>query len=219
MQFVSRLIEFATNHYLLVAALLVLLVLLLLHELRKGGKSLSTRELTALVNADQAVVLDIRPAKEFASGHIVDALNIPADKLNSRMTELEKYKGKTIILVDAMGQHSGTWGGVLKKAGFNAAKLSGGIGSWRGDNHLHHRLVSVLHPRQAVAATQGRGLPGDRLRRQARTARRAGTQGGIDHRAADLDRRDPCRRLRRPSCTGARRQAGRAAVCLKPFMN
>lgn len=97
MQFVSRLIEFATNHYLLVAALLVLLVLLLLHELRKGGKSLSTRELTALVNADQAVVLDIRPAKEFASGHIVDALNIPADKLNSRMTELEKYKGKTII--------------------------------------------------------------------------------------------------------------------------
>ncbi|HFF2126320.1 TPA: rhodanese-like domain-containing protein, partial [Pseudomonas aeruginosa] len=108
MQFVSRLIEFATNHYLLVAALLVLLVLLLLHELRKGGKSLSTRELTALVNADQAVVLDIRPAKEFASGHIVDALNIPADKLNSRMTELEKYKGKTIILVDAMGQHSGT---------------------------------------------------------------------------------------------------------------
>ncbi len=118
----------------LVAALLVLLVLLLLHELRKGGKSLSTRELTALVNADQAVVLDIRPAKEFASGHIVDALNIPADKLNSRMTELEKYKGKTIILVDAMGQHSGTWGGVLKKAGFNAAKLSGGIGSWRGDN-------------------------------------------------------------------------------------
>ena len=130
MQFVSRLIEFATNHYLLVAALLVLLVLLLLHELRKGGKSLSTRELTALVNADQAVVLDIRPAKEFASGHIVDALNIPADKLNSRMTELEKYKGKTIILVDAMGQHSGTWGGVLKKAGFNAAKLSGGIGAW-----------------------------------------------------------------------------------------
>ena len=109
--------------------ILVLLVLLLLHELRKGGKSLSTRELTALVNADQAVVLDIRPAKEFASGHIVDALNIPADKLNSRMTELEKYKGKTIILVDAMGQHSGTWGGVLKKAGFNAAKLSGGIGS------------------------------------------------------------------------------------------
>ncbi len=68
MQFVSRLIEFATNHYLLVAALLVLLVLLLLHELRKGGKSLSTRELTALVNADQAVVLDIRPARSSPAG-------------------------------------------------------------------------------------------------------------------------------------------------------
>ncbi|MGA4816377.1 rhodanese-like domain-containing protein [Pseudomonas aeruginosa] len=133
MRFVSRLIGFATNHYLLVAALLVLLVLLLLPS-PQGGKSLSTRELTALVNADQAVVLDIRPAKEFASGHIVDALNIPADKLNSRMTELEKYKGKTIILVDAMGQHSGTWGGVLRRPASTPPAASGGIGGWRGDN-------------------------------------------------------------------------------------
>ncbi|MGV8520922.1 rhodanese-like domain-containing protein, partial [Pseudomonas aeruginosa] len=82
--------------------------LLLLHELREGGTSLSTRALTALVSADPAVVLDIRPAKEYAREHIVASLNIPADKLNSRMTELEKYKGKTIILVDALGQHSGT---------------------------------------------------------------------------------------------------------------
>lgn len=132
--FLSRLIEFSTNHYLLVAALVVLLVLLALHEMRKGGKALSTRELTALVNAEQAVVLDIRPAKEFAAGHIVDALNIPADKLNARLSELEKHKAKTIIVVDGMGQHAGTWCSVLQKAGFNAAKLSGGISTWRGDN-------------------------------------------------------------------------------------
>ncbi|QRY80086.1 rhodanese-like domain-containing protein [Pseudomonas sp. PDNC002] len=132
--FIPRLIEFATNHYLLVGALVVLLVLLALHEMRKGGRALSTRELTAMVNADQAVVLDIRPTKEFSAGHIVDALNIPADKLNARLAELEKHKAKTIIVVDGMGQHSGTWCSVLQKAGFTAAKLSGGIGSWRGDN-------------------------------------------------------------------------------------
>ncbi|MCY1293923.1 molybdopterin biosynthesis protein MoeB [compost metagenome] len=132
--FLPRLIEFATNHYLLVAALVVLLVLLALHEIRRGGRSLSSRELTALVNAEQAVVLDIRPAKEFSAGHIVDALNIPADKLNARMSELDKHKAKTIIVVDGMGQHAGTWCGVLRKAGYTAAKLSGGIGSWRGDN-------------------------------------------------------------------------------------
>jgi len=132
--FLPRLIEFATHHYLLVGALVVLLVLLALHELSKAGRALSTRELTALVNAEQGVVLDIRPSKEFSGGHISGSLNIPADKLNARMSELDKHKAKTIILVDAMGQHSGTWCGVLKKAGYNVAKLGGGIGSWRGDN-------------------------------------------------------------------------------------
>mgnify|MGYP003153346317 FL=1 len=94
----------------------------------------SCRELTALVNSGEGVVLDVRVKKEFDAGHIVDALNIPYDKLVSRTGELEKHKAKTIIVVDAMGQHAGTACRELLKAGFTAAKLSGGISSWRGDN-------------------------------------------------------------------------------------
>ncbi|MDX5371625.1 MAG: rhodanese-like domain-containing protein [Pseudomonadaceae bacterium] len=130
----AQLIEFATNHYALSACFVFLLVLLLVTELRKGGQSLSSRELTALVNADQAVVLDVRNHKDFSAGHIVDALNIPFDKLTSRIAELEKHKAKTIIVVDAMGQHAGSVARDLKKAGYTAAKLAGGIASWRGDN-------------------------------------------------------------------------------------
>lgn len=130
----AQLIEFATNHYALAGCFVVLAVLLLVTELRKGGQSLSSRELTALVNRDEAVVLDIRNSKDFAGGHIVDALNIPFDKVASRIAELEKHKAKTIIVVDAMGQHAGTACRELLKAGFTAAKLSGGISSWRGDN-------------------------------------------------------------------------------------
>jgi rhodanese-related sulfurtransferase len=100
----------------------------------RGGRSLSTAELTALVNKDQAVVVDIRPAKDFAAGHIVGALNIPQDKLIARIAELEKHKAKTIILVDAQGQHSGGHAREMMKSGFTAAKLSGGISSWRADN-------------------------------------------------------------------------------------
>ncbi|HCA00545.1 MAG TPA: rhodanese-like domain-containing protein [Pseudomonas sp.] len=111
-----------------------LLILLFITETRKGGKSLSNRELTALVNSGEGVVLDVRAKKEFDAGHIVDALNIPYEKLVSRTGELEKHKAKTIIVVDAMGQHAGTACRELQKAGFTAAKLSGGISSWRGDN-------------------------------------------------------------------------------------
>ncbi|WQG59217.1 rhodanese-like domain-containing protein [Pseudomonas sp. RTB3] len=131
---VAHLIEFATNHYLLAGAFVVLLALLIAYEMSRGGRSLSTSELTSLVNKDEAVVVDIRPAKDFAAGHIVGALNIPQDKLIARLPELEKHKAKTIILVDAQGQHAGTHAREMLKLGFTAAKLSGGIGSWKADN-------------------------------------------------------------------------------------
>ncbi|MCE4055947.1 rhodanese-like domain-containing protein [Pseudomonas sp. Au-Pse12] len=131
---VAHLIQFATEHYLLVGAFAILLALLIAHELSRGGRSLSTRELTALVNSEQGVVIDIRPSKDYAAGHIVGALNIPQDKLTARVGELEKHKAKTIILVDAQGQHAGTHARELLKSGFTAAKLSGGISSWKADN-------------------------------------------------------------------------------------
>ena len=46
---VDHLIAFATAHYLLVGAFVILLALLIAHEMSRGGRSLSTSELTALV--------------------------------------------------------------------------------------------------------------------------------------------------------------------------
>ncbi|RML32114.1 Rhodanese-related sulfurtransferase [Pseudomonas syringae pv. atrofaciens] len=127
-------LEFATNHYLITGAFVILLGLLIAYEMSKGGASLSTRELTALVNSDQGVVIDVRSKKDYTAGHIVGSLNFPQDKVLTRTAELEKYKDKTLIIVDAMGQHAGTTARELLKSGFKAAKLSGGISSWRGDN-------------------------------------------------------------------------------------
>lgn len=130
----AQLIEFTSNHYVLTGSFAFLLVLLIITEMRKGGQNLTCRQLTAMVNADQAVILDIRPKKDFATGHIVDAINIPHDKLAARMAELDKHKDKTIIVVDAMGHQAGSFSAQLRKAGYQAAKLSGGIAAWRGDN-------------------------------------------------------------------------------------
>lgn len=130
----AKLIEFATTHYLLSLAFLAALALLLFSESRRGGRSISTRELTALVNGSQAIIVDVRAHKDFAAGHIVQSLNIPFEKIAERMVELEKHKSSTIIIVDAVGQHAGTVCRELKKAGFDAVKLAGGISNWRGDN-------------------------------------------------------------------------------------
>ena len=96
---VDHLIAFATAHYLLVGAFVILLALLIAHELSRGGRSLSTSELTALVNKDEAVVVDIRPAKDYAAGHIVGALNIPQDKLMARLGHNDRWYVAMIWLI------------------------------------------------------------------------------------------------------------------------
>ena len=54
----ANLIEFIINHYVLSGMFAVLLVLLIVTEMRKGGQSLSSRELTALVNSDKGVAVE-----------------------------------------------------------------------------------------------------------------------------------------------------------------
>ncbi|TDQ37082.1 rhodanese-like domain-containing protein [Thiopseudomonas denitrificans] len=130
----DRLIEFVGNHYLLSSAFVVLAIALLLYETRRSGKSLSSRELTSLVNADQAIVLDIRQGKDFSAGHIVDSVNIPRDKLAARIGELDRFRDKTIVVVCDSGMTAGPACTQLREAGFTAARLSGGINGWRGDN-------------------------------------------------------------------------------------
>ena len=130
----DKLPEFISNHYILTTSFVVLLGLFFANESRRGGRNLSSRELTALVNAGTAVLVDVRPHKEYSAGHITGALNIPVDKFDSRMVELEKHKALTIVIIDANGTHAGTLCAQLQKAGFQAVRLAGGMLTWRGDN-------------------------------------------------------------------------------------
>lgn len=130
----AKFLEFITVHYVLSGAFLVLVVLLILQQARNSGRNLSSRELTAMVNRDEAFIIDIRPKKEFTTGHIVGSVNISNDQLKTRMAEIEKHKDKTIIVVCASGINAGAACSELKKAGFTVARLSGGITGWRSEN-------------------------------------------------------------------------------------
>lgn len=125
-------LQFISAQWILVTALIVCIILLLRHESRKGGESLSPQQLVARVNQAEAVVLDVRDAKEFDQGHIVDALNIPFAKLAERMSELEKFKSRPVVVVCKMGQHSGAAGKQLRAQGFeDVSRLSGGMVEWK----------------------------------------------------------------------------------------
>ena len=130
----AKFLEFITVHYVLSGTFILLLVLLIIQQSRNAGRNISTRELTAMVNRDEAFILDIRPKKEFSTGHIAGSVNITNDQLKDKMVELDKHKDKTIIVVCASGLNAGAACAELKKAGFTAARLSGGITGWRSEN-------------------------------------------------------------------------------------
>lgn len=131
----DQLIEFVTNHWQLVAALVATLALLLFTESRKGGTSISTHEAVKLINKQNAAIVDIRAKKDFNTGHITNATNIPYADMDKRVGELEKHRSKPIIIVCNLGQ---TASGAVKKlneAKFdNVVRLSGGITEWKNQN-------------------------------------------------------------------------------------
>ena len=131
----AQFFEFIGNHPLLVGTFVVLLALFVRNELSRGGRSVSAQELVNLVNNEGAVVVDVRDAKDFETGHIVGAVNIPHAAIESRVDELAKYREQPVVIACKMGQHSGAAGTVLRKAGFeNVARLTGGVAEWRNQN-------------------------------------------------------------------------------------
>lgn len=129
---------FASEQWLLLSVFMLLLYAFIWREGSKGGKTITYHELTRLINADQAVVLDVRDAREFESGHIAGAINIPFNKIKARVSELESRKDRLIVVVDKIGQHSGSVGRDLGKQGFNVQRLNGGMSEW-----LNEKLPTV----------------------------------------------------------------------------
>ena len=131
----EQVIEFITNNYLLVLAFLLALGMLLWSESKKAGASVSSTEAVQLMNKDNAVLLDIRSKKEWESGSITNSTHIPLVDLDKRLSELEKYKSRNVIVVCNMGQSSGTACKKLMAAGFEkVVRLKGGITEWKAQN-------------------------------------------------------------------------------------
>ena len=126
--------EFINQNILLISIVVVSgLGLLWPMFARPSGNSVNPGEATLLINREDAIVVDVREADEFAAGHLPDARNIPGGKLAERISEIEKYKDKPIIVCCATGMRSNKACGELKKSGFSRINnLAGGVDAWVG---------------------------------------------------------------------------------------
>lgn len=88
-------------------------------------------ELLERLKAGMVTVLDVRPAEEYAAGHLPGALNVPAEELAGRLKKLSKgreviayCRGPYCLLsVDAVA--------LLRAKGFKARRLIDGFPEWK----------------------------------------------------------------------------------------
>jgi rhodanese-related sulfurtransferase len=126
-------VEFLSKNIFLVMIAAVSGGMLLWPLLRKGagGPWVDTLQATQLMNREDAVVVDVRPAVDFAKGHVLGARNIPLAELDKRAGELDKYKAKPVILHCGDGNRAGAGVALLRKNGFgNVVNLTGGYAAW-----------------------------------------------------------------------------------------
>jgi rhodanese-related sulfurtransferase len=107
--------------------------LLVLTARGPGGKTgLTPVQVTMLINRQDAQVIDLRGAEDYASGHLPEARNIPLEQLEARAGEIDKLKDTPLILVCQNGVRSANACRQLQKLGFGKANsLAGGIAGWR----------------------------------------------------------------------------------------
>lgn len=125
-------VNFIIDHIFIVAIVVLSGGALLLPALMPRGKRATTLEVTQLMNRGKSVVVDVRTAAEFANGHLRDAKNIPLADLSSRIGELDKAKGKSIVVVCQTGTRADKAIKLLQAAGFDdVVGLEGGLAAWQ----------------------------------------------------------------------------------------
>ena len=83
-------------------------------------------------NTGDKIILDVRPASEFTSGHIQNAINILPRDLYDFVSTADP--NKKIVIVSLTGQSASYYTGLLRLAGFtNVFALKYGMASWNMD--------------------------------------------------------------------------------------
>ena len=91
----------------------------------------SRKELSKRLRAGEVTVLDVRPADEFALGHLPGAVNIPLRALKARLADLDPAQE---IVAYCRGEYcvlSFEAVALLRARGFKVRRLQDGLPEWR----------------------------------------------------------------------------------------
>lgn len=134
----QQLQEFAGNHVLLVLGIIGVTIALIVNELSRftrGYRAVSPAQLTALINRDNALVVDVSASGDYEKGHVVGSRNVAISQFDPENKQLVKAKELPVAMVCRNGTTSADAAKRLVKAGFkNVHWLDGGIAAWQQAN-------------------------------------------------------------------------------------
>lgn len=117
---------------LALAGLTLALVYTELMRMFRGFKGLGPAQVTALVNREDALVVDLRPAAEFEKGHIPGSKNVQMAQFDPENKALAGAKSLPVVAVCRTGMTAADAARRLRKAGFEKVYLlEGGIDAWQ----------------------------------------------------------------------------------------
>lgn len=96
-------------------------------------ETIDRRELRRRLTEGSAVLLDVRPAAEFAHGHVEGAQSIPIDQLDDRLAELPEDQ---LVVATCRGPYcvyAADAVRILRASGREAVRFEDGVGEWQAD--------------------------------------------------------------------------------------
>ncbi|KQW51815.1 MULTISPECIES: rhodanese-like domain-containing protein [unclassified Roseateles] len=125
--------NFLIENWFLIVAALVSGGLLIWPLVVSGsqGAAVAPAEAVQLINREKGVLIDVSEPEEFAKGHAVGARNIPFGQIEGHKS-LPSNKSLPLVLVCPTGARAGRAAGMLRKLGYEKARvLAGGLRAWR----------------------------------------------------------------------------------------
>ena len=133
----DRLLEYISHHPWYVAGAAVAALLVIVYELRTRNENIaavSPQDAVRLMNQG-ALVIDLRPADAFATGHVAGAKQMSGEQILKAGDTLKKQKEKVLVVYDDTGSLGAAAVRQLAAQGFTKAfNLRGGITAWRAEN-------------------------------------------------------------------------------------
>jgi rhodanese-related sulfurtransferase len=133
----DRFTPYFHHHPWLVAATAAVLLAVIVFELRartESSGSLAPQDAIRLMNRG-ALVIDLRPTEQFASGHLSGARQMNGEQILKAGELLKKHKAKALIVYDESGSLGSSAVRQLKAQGFTQAfNLRGGLAAWRSES-------------------------------------------------------------------------------------